>query len=102
MTDENTSIEVLPRQRAKMTKKREHEQLLDEIRQHVEVPDEYHPIVSMAVIANNQRLPLSLQLKAHSEVASFLFRKLKPADAPPANAGEVPELRLTLRTKPSK
>ena len=102
MSNDDALVEVIPRKKVSKAKQKEHEILLDQIRQHVDVPDDYHPVVAMAVIAQNKRLPLNLQLKAHSEVAQFLVRKLKPLDAPNDQETVIPEVRLTLRTKPSK
>jgi len=102
MSNDDALVEVIPRKKVRSAKQKEHELLLEEIRKHVDIPNDYHPVVAMAVIAHNKRLPLNLQLKAHESVAAYLVRKLKPLDVPSEGPKELPELRLTLRTKPSE
>ena len=54
--------------------------LLNKIREHPLVGDEYDPVVAMAAIANDPSTPLPLRLKAHSEVAQYLRPKLKAVE----------------------
>lgn len=99
MANNDTKTEVIPRRTIRGSKS-DHDALLDEIRSHVEVPDDYHPVLAVAIIANNPRMPVNLQMKGHEFVASYLFRKLKPAEAPAANAGEIPAARLIIEEAP--
>lgn len=99
MANNDTKTEVIPRRTIRGSKS-DHEALLDEIRSHVDVPDDYHPVLAVAIIANNPRLPVNLQMKGHEFVASYLFRKLKPAEAPAANAGMIPTARLIIEEAP--
>lgn len=96
MENNDTELVVSPRT-IRGSKKNEHEELLEQLRAHVDIPDDYHPIMSMAIIANSPRLPLNLQFKAHESVAQYLFRKLKPAEAPPSSAGIVPVAIMRLQ-----
>lgn len=100
MADNDTTTEVIPRRTIRGSKS-DHEALLNEIRSHVDVPSDYHPVLAVAIIANNPRLPVNLQMKGHEFVASYLFRKLKPAEAPPANAGQIPEASLYIEEGPA-
>lgn len=98
MANSDSNLEVIPR--TVRGAKSEHDKLLEELRAHVSIPDDYHPVISMAIIANNSRLPLNMQLKAHAEVAAYLFRKLKPVDAPVDKDREVPTARLVIERAP--
>lgn len=100
MADNDTSTEVIPRRTIRGSKS-DHEALLEEIRGHIDVPSDYHPVMAVAIIANNPRLPVNLQMKGHEFVASYLFRKLKPSEPPLANAGAVPEASVYIEEGPA-
>lgn len=73
-------------------------ELLDLIRKDPHVADDYHPVHALAVIANNDKLPLNLKIKAHSEVASYITPKLKAIEHRGEGGPIMPVLNVLIQT----
>jgi len=79
---------------------RERADLLELMRADDGVPDDYHPLVELAKLANTQNIPLNLRMKAHSEIAQYTTPKLRAEDPPTNDDDDTgPTLNLRLRTE---
>jgi len=105
MSDAGNTALTVPVKATKRTQMdREKVELLELIRSDPAVPDDYHPLVEMAKLANSSRLPMNLKMRAHAEIAQYITPKIRPVE--PKNDGKkkgpVLELIRTVQTEDGK
>lgn len=94
MGDNNQSLTIPTKVGSRKQLDREKKELLDMIREAEGVPDDYHPLVEMARLANSSRIPANLKMRAHAEVAQYTTPKLRTVDPTGGKHAQPPVLEL--------
>ena len=94
MSDANTSLTITPKSGTRAKPDALKQELLDMLRADPDVPNDYHPLIEMAKLANSARLPLNLKMRAHAEIALYTTPKKKPVEHTAGAKSEPPKLEL--------